>query len=83
MEITSIKVLGMGCKTCQMQFANVQEAVKTLGLTVVPEHITDLKEVIAYGVMTMPALVVNERVVSAGRLLKPAEVVRLLADAGA
>ena len=78
MEITSIKVLGMGCKTCQTQFANVQEAVKALGLTVVPEHITDLKEVMAYGVMRMPALVVNEQVASMGQVLKAAEVEKLL-----
>lgn len=50
----------------------------SLELEVEPEHLTSLEEVAAYGVMTTPALVVNEQVVSTGKVLKPQEIEKLL-----
>ncbi|MDD6050651.1 MAG: thioredoxin family protein [Clostridiales bacterium] len=78
----SIKVLGAGCKTCHEQYENAQSAVQALGLNVEVEYITDLKQVMAYGVMSMPAIVVNEQVVSMGKLLKASEVEKLLHSLG-
>ena len=49
-----------------------------MGLDVEVEYITDMAKVMEYGVMSMPALVVNEKVVSKGKVLKPAEIERLL-----
>ena len=76
--ICSIKVLGAGCKACHQQYDYVKEAVKTMGLTVEVEYITDMEKVMEYGVMSMPAIVVNEKIVAFGKVLKTAEVEKLL-----
>ena len=77
-EIKSVKVLGAGCKSCHEQYENAKEAVKAMGLSLEVEYITDMKKVMEYGVMSMPAIVVNEKVVSMGRVLKSAEIEKLL-----
>ena len=76
----SIKVLGSGCKSCHELYENTTEAVKNAGLSVEVEYITDLEKVMGYGVMSMPGLVVNEKVVSMGKVLKVADVEKLLGD---
>ena len=53
-----------------------------MGLTAPVEYITDMEQVMAYGVMQMPAIVVNEQVVSMGKVLKAAEVEKLLRKLG-
>ena len=63
-KVTSIKVLGAGCKSCHDQYENVKKAIEELGLGIEVEYITDMEKVMAYGVMSMPALVVNEKVVA-------------------
>lgn len=80
--ICCIKVLGAGCKSCHEQYENAKKAVEELGLSVEVEYITDMEKVMAYGVMSMPALVVNEKVVSMGKVLKPAEVIKLFGKLG-
>lgn len=77
-EVCSIKVLGSGCASCHALYENAQAAARAEGLSVEVEYITDLQTVMEYGVMTMPALVVNETVVSAGKVLKAADVQKLL-----
>lgn len=81
-EICCVKVLGAGCKSCHEQYENAKEAVKAMGLSVEVEYITDMQKVMEYGVMSMPALVVNEKVVSMGRVLKAADVEKLLNKSG-
>ena len=76
--ICCIKVLGAGCKSCHEQYENTKAAVKALGLPVEVEYITDMEKVMGYGVMSMPAIVVNEQVVSMGKVLKAADVEKLL-----
>lgn len=76
--ICCIKVLGAGCKSCREQYENAQKAIKDMGLSIEVEYITDMQKVMEYGVMSMPALVVNEKVVSMGKVLKTNEVVTLL-----
>lgn len=80
--ICCIKVLGAGCKSCHEQFENAQAAVRTMGLSVEVEYITDMEKVMEYGVMSMPAIVVNEKVVSMGKVLKEADVEKLLHKLG-
>ena len=80
--ICCVKVLGAGCKSCHEQYENAKEAVKSMGLSVEVEYITDMQKVMEYGVMSMPALVVNEKVVSMGKVLKPADVEKLLHKLG-
>ena len=81
-EICCIKVLGAGCKSCHEQFEYTKQAVKDMGLSVEVEYITDMQKVMEYGVMSMPALVVNEKVVAMGKVLKAADVVALLHKLG-
>ena len=79
-ELKSIKVLGAGCGSCHEQLKFAKEAVKNMGLDIEVEYITDLTKVMEYGVMHIPALVVNEQVVSMGKVLKTADVVKLLSE---
>lgn len=80
--ICCIKVLGAGCKSCHEQYENAKAAVKTMGLDIEVEYITDMEKVMGYGVMSMPAIVVNEKVVSMGKVLKAADVEKLLHKLG-
>lgn len=81
--ICCIKVLGAGCKACHEQYEYVKDAVNKLGLSIEVEYITDMAKVMEYGVMSMPAIVVNEKVVSFGKVLKTTEVEKLLQKYGA
>ena len=80
--ICCIKVLGAGCKTCHEQYENAKAAVAALGLNIEVEYITDMEKVMEYGVISMPAIVVNDQVVSMGKLLKAADVEKLLRKLG-
>ncbi len=81
-EISSIKVLGAGCKSCHDQYQNVINAVVEMGIATNVEYITDMEKIMSYGVMSMPAIVVNEKVVSMGKVLKTADVMKLLRKSG-
>ena len=76
--ICCIKVLGSGCKSCHALYEAAKEAVKKLDLPLEVEYITDMERIMEYGVMRMPALVVNEKVVSMGKVLKTADIEKLL-----
>ena len=80
--ICCIKVLGAGCKSCHEQYENAKAAVQALGLKVEVEYITDMEQVMECGVMSMPAIVVNDQVVSMGKVLKAADVEKLLHKLG-
>lgn len=77
-DICCIKVLGTGCAACHEQLKNVEAAVKAMGLSMEVEYITDLQKVMGYGVMRTPAIVVNEKVISVGKVLKAKNVQKLL-----
>lgn len=76
--ICCIKVLGAGCTSCHQQYEYAKEAAKNMGLSVEVGYITEMEKVMEYGVMSMPALVVNEKVVAMGKVLKTADVEKLL-----
>lgn len=78
----NIKVLGSGCKSCHNQHENVKKAVTDMNLAADVEYITDIEKIIGYGVMSMPAVVVNEKVVSMGKVLKADQVEELLNKLG-
>lgn len=80
--ICCIKVLGSGCASCHTQFEYAKEVVKNMGLSAEVEYVTDLQKIMEYGVMSMPALVVNEKVAAMGKVLKPADVEKLLQKLG-
>lgn len=77
-EVTSVKVLGAGCKSCHQMYENTKKAVADLGLGIEVEYITNMEKVMQYGAMSMPVLVVNEKVVSAGKVVKPQEAAKML-----
>ena len=73
-----IQVLGIGCTKCKQLTANAEKAVAELGLPAVVEKVEDLRKIMRFGVMTTPALVIDGKVRSAGKVLGPAEVKALL-----
>jgi small redox-active disulfide protein 2 len=80
MTILKVEVLGSGCKKCQQLEANAKTAIATLGIDAELSHITDIVEIARRGVMSTPALVVNEKVVSKGQVLSPEQIQSLLRD---
>jgi len=74
----NIKILGSGCANCHTLETRTREAVTTLGLTAEIEAVTDYPTILGYGVMSTPALVVDEQVVLSGRVPTTDQVVTLL-----
>ena len=77
-EGASVKVLGSGCQKCNALEAATKEALAQLGMDTTIEHVTDFAKIASFGVMTTPALVVDGKVVSYGKVLKTEEVVAIL-----
>jgi len=73
-----IQVLGTGCAKCKQLTANAEKAVAELGVEATVEKVEDLREMMKLGVMTTPALVVDGKVRSAGKVLGPEAVKELL-----
>ena len=74
----SVKVLGSGCAKCNELEANTKKALEQLGMDSTIIHVTDFTQIATYGVMSTPALVVDSKVVSYGKVLKTEEIVALL-----
>lgn len=79
--IQNVKVLGAGCKACHEMYENTKKALKNAGIQVETEYVTDMEKVMTYGIMSMPGLVINDQIVSAGKVLKPKEIEKLLQKA--
>lgn len=76
-----IKILGSGCKSCEVLTDNTKTALEEMGLEAEVIKVTDFKEIMAYGVMSTPTLVIDEKVVSVGKTLKPKEISKILEKA--
>ena len=76
--LTDVKVLGSGCKSCHALLVSTNEALRAMGVPFEAEYVTDMAKIAAYGIMSTPALVANEKVVSMGKVLSAAEVEKLL-----
>ena len=74
----NIKVLGGGCCKCENLLEAVKEAVAEKGVEAEIEYITDMSKIMEYGIMSTPALMVDNKVVSMGRVLKTKEVLKYL-----
>ncbi|MDD6101500.1 MAG: thioredoxin family protein [Clostridiales bacterium] len=74
----NIKVLGGGCRKCETLLANTKEAVKNTGVEAEVEYITDFAVIAGYGIMSMPAIIVDEKIVSMGKVLNSSEIEKLL-----
>lgn len=77
----TIKVLGPGCANCKKLESLAQQAVQMAGVQAEITKVTDYAEIMVYDILSTPGLVINEKVVSSGRIPDQAEVVTWLADA--
>lgn len=73
-----IQILGTGCAKCQKLAGVADDAAKALGLSYEIEKVTDLKEIMSFGVMFTPALVVDGQVKVAGKVPSLEDVKKLL-----
>ena len=80
-QVSGIQVLGSGCAKCNGLEDAVKAALAELGQESVVEHVTDFVQIAAMGVMTTPALAVDGRVVSSGRVLTKEEAKQLIQEA--
>jgi len=74
MEHLTIKVYGSGCKGCKTLHQNVIDALAEMNIAADVQYITDIQKIMESGVMGLPALAVNDKIVSAGKVLSVAEV---------
>lgn len=77
-----IEVLGTGCAKCELLEKTAKAAADKLGVSYDLVHIKDIREFAKRGVMFTPALVVDGKVVAAGKVPSEAEITRLLTGAG-
>lgn len=73
-----VKVLGSGCAKCNALEDAVRSALEELGMDTTIDHVTDFGQIAAYGVMSTPALVVDGKVVSYGKVLSKDEAKMVL-----
>lgn len=76
-----IKVLGPGCPNCEKVEAAAKKAIANFGVEANIEKVTDYGRIMSYNVMATPGLVINEKLVSAGRIPADAEVMSWVANA--
>ncbi len=76
-----IKVLGPGCANCKRLFAEAEKALKQLGMTAPITKVEKFEEIAAFKIMSTPALVINGRVMAAGRIPDSREITTWLATA--
>jgi small redox-active disulfide protein 2 len=77
----SIKVLGSGCANCHKVEELAKQAIKQLAVEAKVEMVTDMQEIMRYGVMSTPGLVINEKVVSTGRVPALSQITTLITTA--
>ena len=80
-EASGVKVLGSGCAKCNQLEAATKEALAQMGMDTAIEHVTDFAQIAVWGVMTTPALVVDGKLLSYGKVLKKDQVLELLKKA--
>ena len=73
-----IQILGTGCPKCRQLAANAEEAVSALGLDAEIVKVTDLNEIMGFGIMMTPGLAVDGDVKAAGKLLSVEEIKKIL-----
>jgi small redox-active disulfide protein 2 len=78
-----IKVLGSGCRYCALLERHTRQALERLGVEASIEKVTDLPEIMSYGVMSTPALVVDGTVVASGKVPSPRQLTDLIGSAAA
>ena len=74
----NIKILGLGCAKCDLLEKNIRKVVENLTINATIEKVEDYDQILSYGIMRTPGLVIDEKVMSAGRVLYTQELERLL-----
>jgi small redox-active disulfide protein 2 len=80
-EMLSIKVLGSGCANCKKLEALAHQVVDQLGIEAEIIKVTEYPDIMAYNIMSTPGLVINEKVVSSGRIPSVAEITTFVTNA--
>lgn len=73
-----IEIVGMGCSKCKMLYENTLKALENLGKKTEVIKVEDISKITEYGLMSSPALVVDGEIKSAGKILSPEEIQKLL-----
>jgi len=73
-----IKILGTNCAKCRMLETNVRQAIKDLDLSIKIRKVTDFNEIIAYGIMQIPVLLINEEIKASGEVLTVDEIKKMI-----
>lgn len=79
-QLTNIRVLGPGCNNCVTLEKVVKTALENLGINEEVSHVTDYNDIISYGVMNMPALYVDGKIVSQGKVLTVEEAEAIIKE---
>ena len=74
----NIQILGTGCPKCKLLFANIEAAVKSAGIEAQLEKVDKIADIMKFGVMSTPALVVDGAVKSVGKVLSPDDILKHL-----
>lgn len=77
----TVKVLGTGCPNCKKLEAAAREALEQSGIQAELIKVTDMVDIMAYDILSTPGLVLNEKVVSSGRIPSPQEIAGWLTEA--
>lgn len=75
-----IKILGTGCPNCQKLEKNIRQALAESKIDAEVEKITDIEKIMSYGVMSLPGIVIDEKVLSYGKISSVEEVKKLLTE---
>ena len=78
MENLTIKVYGSGCKGCKSLHQNVIDALAEMNIAADVQYITEMQKIMETGVMSLPALAVNDKIMSAGKVLSVTDVKKYL-----
>jgi small redox-active disulfide protein 2 len=80
MVMKKLQILGPGCAKCKKLAEDTEKAAKALGLEYEIEKITDIREMVKFGVLSTPALAVDGKVKSVGRVLDAEKIKQLLSE---
>jgi small redox-active disulfide protein 2 len=73
-----IEILGMGCATCNKLEDTVRLAIKEMVIDAQVDHVKDIKQIMTYGVMTTPALVIDGKVKATGKIPSLADIKQMI-----
>ena len=74
----TIQILGTGCPKCKQLTANAEQAIRELGVSVEVEKVTDIKEIMKFGVMLTPGLAIDGELKSSGKVLSVGEIKKMI-----